>query len=105
MNEEELIPARMLNELVYCQRLFYLEHVAKEWAESADTVHGTRIHQRADDGPTAMPSAEQLGVETVKARAVSLSSVVDGVVARMDILEAEGGTVTPVDYKRGRSPS
>src|SRR6266581_3446037 len=35
------LPARMLNEVAYCPRLFYIEHVAGEWEESADTVSGT----------------------------------------------------------------
>lgn len=33
-----LIPARMLNEFVYCPRLAYLEWVQKEWEDSSDTV-------------------------------------------------------------------
>ena len=36
--EERLLPARMLNELVYCPRLFWLEHVAGEWEDKARSV-------------------------------------------------------------------
>ena len=43
-----LVPARMLNELVYCKRLFALEYLDGEWAESADTVRGARVHKRVD---------------------------------------------------------
>ena len=35
-----LLPARMVNEYVYCARLAYLEWVQGEWADSADTVEG-----------------------------------------------------------------
>ena len=42
----DLIPARMLNE--HCPRLYYLEHVAEEWEDSADTVEGRRVHRRVD---------------------------------------------------------
>ena len=38
------IPARMLNEFVYCPRLFYFEHVEGVFVESADTVRGAAIH-------------------------------------------------------------
>lgn len=33
----DLVPARMLNEFVYCPRLFYLEWVDGDWDENADT--------------------------------------------------------------------
>ncbi len=48
-----LVPARMVNEFVYCPRLAYLMWTQSEWADSADTVDGTprpraRRHGRAD---------------------------------------------------------
>lgn len=44
----ELLPARMVNEYVYCPRLFHLEWVGKEWAHSHDTVAGMGTHRRVD---------------------------------------------------------
>ena len=38
--ERETLPARMLNEFVYCARLFYYVHVEGVFVESADTVRG-----------------------------------------------------------------
>ena len=38
--ETPLIPARMVNEWVYCPRLAYLEWVENEWADSGDTAAG-----------------------------------------------------------------
>ncbi len=43
-----LLPARMVNEYVYCPRLAYLEWVQGEWADSADTVEGRGSHKRVD---------------------------------------------------------
>jgi CRISP-associated protein Cas1 len=43
-----LLPARMVNEYVYCPRLAYLEWVQGEWADSADTVEGRHVHRRVD---------------------------------------------------------
>ena len=47
----------MLNEFVYCQRLFYYEFVEGVFVESADTLRGGAIHQRVDSGSGALPKA------------------------------------------------
>lgn len=52
------IPARMLNEFVYCQRLFYYEFVEGVFVESADTLRGDAIHKRVDIGDGAMPESK-----------------------------------------------
>src|SRR3546814_4781814 len=41
--------------------------------------------------------------ERIHARSVMVSSNRLGLVAKMDVIEGEGGRVSPVDYKRGRS--
>ena len=53
----ETIPARMLNEFVYCQRLFYYEFVEGVFIESADTLRGEALHKRVDSGTGALPAA------------------------------------------------
>jgi len=55
----ETIPARMLNEFVYCRRLFYYEFVEGVFVESADTLRGEAIHQRVDAGNGAMSKAKR----------------------------------------------
>src|SRR5437870_1925902 len=54
--KDDPIPARMLNEFVYCKRLFYYEFVEGVFVESADTLRGGAIHERVDSGSGAMPS-------------------------------------------------
>ncbi len=103
-DDEGLIPARMLNELVYCPRLFYLEHVAGEWDDSADTLQGKRVHKRVDAKTTALPPGDELPDTLLRARAVTVASPAEGIVAKTDLIEAEGGAVVPVDYKRGAAP-
>ena len=98
-----LIPARMLNEVVYCPRLYYLEHVAREWEESADTLAGKRVHRRVDGKASPLPAAEALP-EDLKARSVTASSEAEGIIAKLDLVEARDGSVRPVDYKRGSAP-
>ena len=99
------LPARMVNEYVYCPRLAYLEWVQGEWAESADTVAGAHAHRRVDREDRPLPAAEALGeAERLRTRAVTLSSRRLGLVARIDLVESDGESVVPVDYKRGKRP-
>jgi CRISPR-associated protein Cas1 len=98
-----LIPARMLNEVTYCPRLYYLEHVAGEWEHSADTLAGKRVHRRVDARSQPMPDPEAMP-ERLEARSVTVSAPDEGIVAKVDIVEAAQGLVFPVDYQRGAPP-
>ena len=55
----ELLPARMLNEFVYCPRLFYYEHVEGVFLHSADTKKGAAEHTRVDAGKGELPPAKR----------------------------------------------
>jgi CRISPR-associated endonuclease Cas1/CRISPR-associated protein Cas4 len=106
IGDAPLIPARMVNEFVYCPRLAYLMWTQSEWSDSADTVDGRRVHARADRPGPPLPSPDAIAdtEPTLTTRAVTLSSATLGVIAKIDIAEAEDGCVTPVDYKRGKRP-
>lgn len=99
-----LIPARILNEFVYCPRLAYLEWVQKEWADSSDTVEGRHLHRRVDEQGGVLPEPDEQFEELKQARSVEISSAKLDLVAKIDIVESEKGAVTPVDYKRGKRP-
>jgi CRISPR/Cas system-associated exonuclease Cas4 (RecB family) len=100
-----LMPARMVNEYVYCPRLAYLEWVQGEWADSGDTVEGRHRHRRVDKpGGSLPPPGDMEAGERVHARSVTLSSTGLGLIAKMDLIETEGDCVVPVDYKRGKRP-
>lgn len=99
-----LVPARMLNEHTYCPRLAYLEWVQGEFADSADTVEGRFQHRNVDRESGALPDAADLSEHRFHARSLLLSAPIVGLVARIDLVEADGQRVTPVDYKRGRAP-
>lgn len=43
-----LVPARMVNEFAYCPRLFHLEWVQVQWAQSTDTAEGSHEHRAVD---------------------------------------------------------
>ncbi|MGB7326597.1 MAG: CRISPR-associated endonuclease Cas1 [Rubripirellula sp.] len=157
---DDLLPARMINEFVYCPRLFYLMHVEGQFADSIDTIDGGIVHRRVDAGTGGLAPAESFipaadedekpeplddapkrkkknskhvqaatlfddddadddtetvnedlevtaengddQPQTVHARSVTLSSQSLGVIAKLDLAEATGDRVVPVDYKRGR---
>jgi CRISP-associated protein Cas1 len=116
--EPQQIPARMLNEFVYCQRLFYYEFVEGVFVESVDTLRGGAIHQRVDSGSGALPKAKgkskadkpkeveetktdaadspstetetkNAEPETIHSRSVQMGSERLGVVAKMDLVETK----------------
>jgi hypothetical protein len=92
----------MLNEVAYCPRLFALEWLNREWADSADTVEGRTVHRRVDAETRAgLPEPDDAGGPRV-VRSVLLGDSTLGLVARIDLVEAEGGEVVPVDYKTTR---
>lgn len=100
----DYLPARMINEYVYCPRLFYYEHVDGIFVDNRETVEGSIGHKRVDGKEDELPSPQELlqSDKPVRSRSVTLSSDQYGVIAKMDVLEADGQQVTAVDYKRGR---
>ncbi len=121
-----LLPARMINEYVYCPRLAYLEWVQGEWADSADTVEGRQVHRRVDKRSGKPPSPtgaagkgaagegragresedgpDDAEPERIHVHSLELSSEKLGLVAKLDLAEFEGQRAVPVDYKRGKRP-
>ncbi|HLH20409.1 MAG TPA: CRISPR-associated endonuclease Cas1 [Bryobacteraceae bacterium] len=97
----DYLPARMVNEFAYCPRLFFYEWVEGLFADSADTIEGRFEHRRVDDQPSALPQPDDLP-QTIHARSITLTSERLRLIAKMDLVEGEGATVTPVDYKHGR---
>lgn len=97
----DYLPVRMLNEFVYCPRLFFYEYVEGLFVESADTTQGTISHQRVD---TRGRRTKQIATEDEieETRKVNLSSPNQKIIAVLDILEESDGFSRPVDYKKGR---
>lgn len=100
----DYLPARMLNELTYCPRLFYYEHVEGVFAHNRETIEGSIQHTRVDQKSDPLPSPEDLAEadRKVRSRSVTMASDAHGVIAKMDLVESDGKQVIPVDYKRGR---
>lgn len=94
------LPARMLNEFVYCPRLFYYEWVEGLFAESVDTVEGAQRHAKIDGKTEELPRPDE-APERFHSRSVELTSDRLGIIAKIDLVEGSGARATPVDYKRG----
>lgn len=94
----ELLPARMLNEFVYCPRLFHIEYVQGDFEDSHDTIAGRWEHRRVDK--ESCKDDDGFG----KMTSITLSSETHRLIAKMDLIELEDGKVTPVDYKHGKKP-
>jgi len=101
----ELLPARILNEHVYCPRLAYLEWVDRQFKDNADTAEGTFVHRRVDRPRSTPPeprdAPEDGGEDPPPSTSVELSSERLGLIAKLDLLEPRGATVVPIEYKRG----
>ena len=97
-----LVPARMVNEFVYCPRFFHLAWSSGESGENDYTAEGKfehRIVDREAGTPPAAGSAE--GSE--RSTSVLVSSDRLGVIAKADIIERRGTQVVPVELKRGKA--
>lgn len=115
--EEETLPVRMCNELVYCPRLFHLEHVQGVFVESAETIEGSGQHDRAarrgkvkrrDDHDASTPAEEaapeSLPWDTLLPRSMGFTSAAWGVHGQLDMVELASDEVVAVEAKRGAAP-
>ena len=98
----DYLPARMINEFVYCSRLFYYEQVEGVFVHSADTIEGTTQHKRVDREGQSAPRPDAEMEEPVVVRSITLSSEHHRVIAKLDLAEFADGLATPIDYKHGR---
>lgn len=99
--DQKLLAARMLNEFVYCPRLFYFEWVDDRWADSADTEHGRFAHRAVDKPVGALPRPDLEGW-LGQARSIRIEDPDLGLVAVIDRVEFSDGTMVPVEVKSGR---
>ena len=98
----DYLPARMLNEFVYCPRLFYYEWVEGVFAHNRETVEGALRHSKIDGKHDELAPADELAPEDrLDSYSVTLSSETHQLIATLDLVTGDSGAVVPVDYKRG----
>ncbi len=96
----------MLNEWVYCPRLFHLMHVQGLFAASVDTVEGVGEHERMrarSRGRGLEPPPPPWRGEAP--REITFEAGDRGVVGRFDVVAAGPGGLVPVEAKHGAAPS
>lgn len=113
-SEAVLVPARMINEVLYCERLAYLEWVQGEFEHNHFTIDGREVHRKVDQAPQrrrkkskkASKTEEEATKEApFQARSLWLSSERLGITAKLDVVDDVGeGRVAVVEYKRGSAP-
>lgn len=129
---DEPLPVRMLNEFVYCPRLFHLMHIEGRWADNVYTVEGRFVHRRVDQLDHVLPAAGASGPLSVVSnedpvadeeeaatsetpvpqgdeppaisRSVPLDSTELGISAKLDLVSMADDEAVPVETKRGRVP-
>ncbi|MBK8013947.1 MAG: CRISPR-associated endonuclease Cas1 [Deltaproteobacteria bacterium] len=104
---DALIPVRMVNEFVYCPRLFWLMHRCGIEAENEHVIRGLSVHRRVDraGGSIAPPTSSEVGdASPWQARGLMLASSDIGVTGKLDLVDDAGGEVMPVDTKKGHPP-
>ena len=100
----ETVPARMLNEFVYCPRLFHLEWVQSRFATSDDVEEGRYLHRVVDEESGDLPDKSEAW-DGRTARSVSLSSPGLGLMAKLDLVEDDGnGSVVPDEMASLKTP-
>ena len=104
--DELLVPARMVNEWIYCPRLAFLEWANGEWAGNADTAAGARAHRASEEGAAPpLPTPEAVDADgRLRTRRLQLASERLGLAAAIDVLDLVEGAVIPVDTKVGKRP-
>jgi CRISP-associated protein Cas1 len=102
IDTEDLIPVRALNQVTYCQRLYYLEYVESIMPINEHVEDGIFQHRRVDDPDLQnRPRKDGKAVET---RSLQVSSERLGITGKLDVVEEKGGNTYPVEYKRGNGP-
>lgn len=81
----------MLNEFTYCPRLFFLEWVDGQFVDNYYTVDGQFQHRAVN--------------KETESSGLLLSSNRLGIIARIDLLDADDDMAIPVETKRGTVPS
>src|SRR5262245_33673536 len=99
---ESLVPLRALNQVMYCERLYYLQYGDCGMPTNEHVEAGLFDHRRVDD--EGLANRPRKGGEAVRTRGVSLSSEALGVGGVLDQVEEKGGECYPVETKHGGAP-
>jgi CRISPR-associated exonuclease Cas4 len=93
--EQEPLQISLLNEYAYCPKSAWYLLTLRGLPETADTVAGALLHERADS------SARTVAGDLAQTRTVHLYSETYGLTGIADLVEERKGQIYPVEYKKG----
>lgn len=96
MEAPDYLPISMLNQLVYCERRFWLMYVQGEMAINAAVQDGVYKHERAHH-----PGQSRQDDNVVYRRLMVWSDRLH-IIGYTDIVEEREGQLIPIEYKRGK---
>jgi len=95
--EDQLVPISALQHWLYCPRQCALIHLEQAWAENRFTAEGRVLHEKAHEGRDETRAGVRI------ARGMAVRSLELGLSGQCDVVEFHpGGTILPVEYKRGK---
>ena len=98
----DLIPVRALNQVTYCERLYYLQYVDCVMPTNEHVEGGLFDHRRVDDpGLAGRPRKDGPATRT---RSAAISSETLGLSGVLDQIEEKNGEAYPVETKHGQAP-
>lgn len=92
----DYLPISLLNQLLYCERRFWLMYVQGEMTVNAPVLQGIQQHEHVHSGGT------QRDGDTITHRRVYLWSDELRVCGFADLVEEQSSALRPVEYKRGK---
>ena len=96
--EIEPIELRALNELVYCERLYYLMYVQRLFETSVDTLEGKKKHEkRKENSPKNLLEGAEISNTTLYSKCGKLCG-------RVDSIKSEDEQYIPIEDKNGKVP-
>lgn len=91
------LPLSKINTFVYCPRRFYLEYMAGEERANLHIEEGQRLHESVDTRAVELKRGE-----TLVSRRVYVASEELRAAGFIDLVEESGGTLCPIEYKKGK---
>ncbi len=99
--EEDFLPLRALNDLLFCERRCALHRIEQIWVDNPFTLEGIHGHQRADRILTeSVPGIRVVHGVLLQSKRLRLSGKADVVEFHQ---QPDGSEIPyPIEYKRGR---
>lgn len=89
---QDLMQARMMNEFIYCPRLFYYEAVEGVFLHNADTERGAALHEKVDRGRGNLARAKKKRADALESDDQDAVAETEAGTASDDGTDTENGT-------------